>query len=93
MRPQITTLPNARIQKNVKALPAKNDMIIPTLTRLAFLSTDKNFASQLVEFGICTLPDYLRKVNRKPLKDDLLFQGLSRGNFDSVESLHSHTSF
>jgi hypothetical protein len=30
---------------------------------------------------------------KKPLKDELLLQGLSRGNFTTVEDPHSHTSF
>jgi hypothetical protein len=36
---------------------------------------------------------HLQEVNRRPLKDKLFLQGLSRGNLASVESPHSHTSF
>jgi hypothetical protein len=32
-------------------------------------------------------------THKKPLKDDLLLQRLSRENFDAVEGPHSHTSF
>jgi hypothetical protein len=37
--------------------------------------------------------DYLREVNRKPLKDELLLQGLSCGNITAIEDPHSNTSF
>jgi len=30
---------------------------------------------------------------KRPLKDKLHLQGPNRGNFDAMESLHSHTSF
>jgi hypothetical protein len=34
-----------------------------------------------------------RAEMRRPLKDKLLLQGLSRGNFNSEEGPHSYTSF
>lgn len=35
----------------------------------------------------------LYEMNRKPLKDQLILQGLGRRDFDGLEALHSHTSF
>jgi hypothetical protein len=36
--------------------------------------------------------DYLKEVNRKPLKDELLPQGLRRGNLIAIKDPHSNTS-